>query len=137
MNCNKNKGGSELIQLAGMLPDVQFVGVSGYGMQTRGKLPNLEYREPSLDLPKVLHDVGTVVSFSKTEGYPMIAMEVQSLGIPFFGSDIAGHHEVGCTTYFDDLGHLEMLIKAGFTGWPLNHERPEPDIDGFIGFCKI
>jgi hypothetical protein len=135
VNCNKNKGGSELIQLAAMLPHITFVGVGGYGMQTRGSLPNLEYREPSLDLRAVLHDVGAVVSFSKTEGYPMVAMEVQSLGLPFFGSDIEGHNEVGCTTYFDSVNHLKIIIEAGLSGWPINHDRPNPDIEGFISFC--
>lgn len=136
INCNKNKGGSELIQLAGMLPDITFVGVSGYGMQTRGNLPNLEYREPSLDLRAVLHDVGAVVSFSKTEGYPMVAMEVQSLGIPFFGSEIEGHLEVGCSGCFKDLPTLAQMIKAGLNGWHLNHNRPDPDIEGFIQFVS-
>jgi hypothetical protein len=136
INCNKNKGGSELIQIAAMVPDVQFVGVSGYGMQIRGNRPNIEYREPSLDLRKVLHDVGIVVSFSKTEGYPMLAMEVQSLGLPFFGSRIAGHLEVGCSGYFMNLQDCAQMIEGGLRGWPLNHNRPDPDIDGFIEFCS-
>jgi hypothetical protein len=136
INCNKNKGGSELIQIAAMVPDVQFVGVSGYGMQIRGNRPNIEYREPSLDLRDVLHDVGMVVSFSKTEGYPMLAMEVQSLGIPFIGSRIDGHFEVGCSAYFINLQDCAQMIESGLRGWPLNHNRPDPDIDGFIEFCS-
>jgi hypothetical protein len=136
INCNKNKGGSELIQIAAMAPDVQFVGVSGYGMQIRGNRPNIEYREPSLDLREVLHDVGMVVSFSKTEGYPMLAMEVQSLGLPFIGSRIDGHFEVGCSGYFINLQDCAQMIEDGLTGWTLNHNRPEPDIDGFIEFCS-
>ena len=137
VNCNKNKGGSELIQLAAMMPDVQFVGVSGYGMQIKGSRPNIEYREPSLDLRAVLHDVGAVVSFSKTEGYPMLAMEVQALGLPYFGSDIAGHREIGCSGYFVELPDLAQMIGGGLDGWELNHNRPDPDIDGFIEFLKV
>lgn len=136
VNCNKNKGGSELIQLASMMPEIQFVGVSGYGMQIRGKLPNIEYREPSLDLRSVLHDVGAVVSFSKTEGYPMLAMEVQALGIPFFGSPINGHIEVRCSAYPVDIGDLAFMIRQGLEDWPIVTERPDPDITGFIEFCK-
>jgi hypothetical protein len=136
VNCNKNKGGSELIQLAAMMPDVQFVGVSGYGTQIKGDRPNIEYRQPDLDLPKVLDGVGMVVSFSKSEGYPMLCMETQSLGLPFIGSRIDGHFEVGCSGYFENLQDCAQMIKAGLTGWPLNHNRPDPDIDGFIGFCS-
>lgn len=133
VNCNRNKGGSELIQLAGVLPNMQFVGVGGYGTQTRGKLPNLEYREPDLDLRKVLQDVGTVVSFSKTEGYPMLPMEVQSLGLPFFGSRIPGHMEVGCSDYFNTVDELAAILQSKERHWLIN-ARPEPNIDGFIAF---
>jgi hypothetical protein len=135
VNCNKNKGGSELIQLAAMLPDVQFVGVSGYGTQIKGDRPNIEYRQPDLDLPKVLDGVGMVVSFSKSEGYPMLCMETQSLGLPFIGSNIAGHKEVGCSWYFSDINDLCRIIKYERNVLSLNHKRPDPDIDGFIGFC--
>ena len=135
VNCNKNKGGSELIQLAAMMPDVQFVGVSGYGMQIRGIRPNIEYREPSLDLRAVLHDVGAVVSFSKTEGYPMLAMEVQALGLPYFGTMIPGHIEIGCSAYFTTLQDLSFMLKDWFGN--VNNDRPDPDIDGFIEFCKV
>ena len=137
VNCNKNKGGSELIELAAMMPDVQFVGVSGYGMQIRGSRPNIEYREPSLDLRAVLHDVGAVVSFSKTEGYPMLAMEVQALGLPYFGSRIDGHMEIGCSYYFSGVDGACYIIHKGIDKWTLNHNRPDPDIDGFIEFCKV
>jgi hypothetical protein len=136
VNCNKNKGGSELIQLAAMMPEQQFVGVSGYGTQIKGDRLNIEYRQPSLNLPEVLQGVGMVVSFSKSEGYPMLCMEVQSLGLPFIGSKIAGHIEVGCSNYFNTLGDLCTMIKAGLSIWPLNHDRPEPDIEGFINFCN-
>lgn len=135
VNCNNNKGGNELLQLATMLPNMQFVGVMGYGKQIKGHLPNIEYREPSLDLPAILHDCGAVVSFSKSEGYPMLVMEAQGLGLPFFGSRIDGHYEVGCSAYYIDLGDLAFMLKQGLTDWPLNTSQPEPDIDGFIQFC--
>lgn len=135
VNCNRNKGGDQLIQLAAMLRDMQFVGVGGYGTQIRGNRPNIEYREPSLDLIRVLHDVGAVVSFSKTEGYPMLAMEVQALGLPFFGSDIAGHREIGCTGIFNDFDSLIPYLH-NLHGYILNNDRPDPDIEGFIDFCS-
>jgi len=96
VNCNANKGGRFLGELAKQLPEVQFLGVhSGYKPQISCDAPNIEYRTGSIDLREVFKDTSLFIMPSEKEGLPTIALEALSLGIPVLMNNIPAAHEMG------------------------------------------
>jgi hypothetical protein len=95
INCNVNKGGEKLVQLARQYPHREFVGVIGYGRQIRATLPNLRYIDPLPDVRDVLRNARAVLMPSDTEGMPNVALECMALGVPIYCSDIAAFRELG------------------------------------------
>jgi len=98
VNCNDNKGGARLIQIAKMCPDIQFAGVLGtYGSQITEDLPNLEYWPADNDMSKYYQQAAGLLSLSVREGFPTVVMEAMSHGLPVVGLG-------GCRGFMDAAG---------------------------------
>jgi glycosyltransferase involved in cell wall biosynthesis len=85
VNCNENKGGPLLPQLAKALPDVQFLGVKGgYHKQIveSNPPPNLKYIETQEDMRKVYEESKIVIMPSKSETWGRVAVEAMASGTP-------------------------------------------------------
>jgi glycosyltransferase involved in cell wall biosynthesis len=91
INCNENKGGLQLIELAKELPQYQFLAIKGgYGEQITANLPNLEYRENGI-IP--WNEIGILIVPSETESWSQVATEAICCGIPVLASDLHGLRE--------------------------------------------
>lgn len=93
INCNHNKGGDILIEIAKKLPNVQFLGIKGgYSNQLieSNKLANLEYMENQKDINVVLRKTGILIMPSKNETWGRTAVEAMASGIPVIHSQTPG-----------------------------------------------
>jgi glycosyltransferase involved in cell wall biosynthesis len=83
VNCNANKGGPVIPALARLLPTERFTCVKGsYGQQFVYPLKNVEYLENEDELLRVYGDTSVLLLPSAAEGFPTVALEAMSLGIP-------------------------------------------------------
>lgn len=91
INCNENKGGKILVELAKMLPQYKFAGIKGmYGTQIIEPSLNLTYRENGwIDWS----DIKLLIVPSETESWSMAATEAIMRGIPVLCSDLPGIRE--------------------------------------------
>lgn len=92
INCNKNKGGDVLLQIAKQLPTVQFMGVKGaYNKQVVDKrVKNIEYIEQTPEIKKVYEKTGILLMPSMEESWGRTALEAMSSGIPVIANPTPG-----------------------------------------------
>jgi glycosyltransferase involved in cell wall biosynthesis len=117
LNCNKNKGGELLIQLAKQMPDVKFLGVRGaYQKQLEDKLPNLDYLPLQDDPRRIYEGAGIVIMPSKSESWGRVALEAMASGVPVIVSKSPGLRE--CTSNaaanycaYDDVACFGSAIR--------------------------
>ena len=117
LNCNKNKGGELLIQLAKQMPDVKFLGVRGaYQEQLEDKLPNLDYLPLQDDPRRIYEGAGIVIMPSKSESWGRVALESMASGVPVIVSKSPGLRE--CTSNaaanycaYDDVACFGSAIR--------------------------
>ena len=111
INCNRNKGGHILADLARAIPGMQFLGItSGYGHQIKCDLPNVEYREGNMNLQELLADTSIVIMPSEKEGLPTLALECASLGVPLLMADIDAARELQC--WRAAIRHFEKELRS-------------------------
>jgi glycosyltransferase involved in cell wall biosynthesis len=109
INCNKNKGGDILREIAAKMSNVQFIAVKGgYSDQVYGGGPtNLTYMENQKDIKVVLRQIGILIMPSKNETWGRTAVEAMASGIPVIHSEAGGLVEcvggAGILCYRDDL----------------------------------
>lgn len=84
VNCNKNKGGHILIELAKRLPQYKFLGVEGhYAEQIKdNSLPNLSYMENQIDIREVWKRTKVCIMPSMVESWGRLAIEAMASRIP-------------------------------------------------------
>jgi hypothetical protein len=96
VNCNHNKGGDLLLQLATQMPNRKFLGVHG-GYSGQIQQPsvhgNLKYMPFQSDMSQVWRQTGILIVPSKKESWSMVAGEAQLRGIPVICSDLPGLRE--------------------------------------------
>jgi glycosyltransferase involved in cell wall biosynthesis len=108
INCNKNKGGDILREIAAKMTNVQFIGVKGgYSEQVHGEsTTNLSYIENQKDIKVVLRQIGILIMPSKNETWGRTAVEAMASGIPVIHSEAGGLVEcvggAGILCYRDD-----------------------------------
>ena len=93
INCNKNKGSSQLYDIAEKMPNVQFLAVKGaYGEQDiRNPKPgNLTYLENQKNIHNVFKKVGILLMPSHNETWGRTAVEAMASGIPVIHSEAGG-----------------------------------------------
>ena len=116
INCNKNKGGDLLIEIATKMPNVQFLGIKGgYSNQLidSNKLANLEYMENQKDINVVLRRTGILIMPSKSETWGRTAVEAMASGIPVIHSQTPGLVEcVGGAGIQCDQNDLDAWCQA-------------------------
>lgn len=94
INCNHNKGGHILIDLANRLPQVQFLGVhGGYGDQIDADLPNLTYLQNGTDMKAVYEQTKLLIVPSEFESYSQAGLEAIQCGIPVLANPTTGIQE--------------------------------------------
>jgi len=94
VNCNFNKGGHILIELAKQSPHVKFIGVlGGYGDQVTADLPNLTYFENGTDMTEVYAKTKVLIVPSEFESYSQCAAEAMTCGIPVIAHPTNGLKE--------------------------------------------
>lgn len=117
INCNKNKGGDMLKDLAARMPDVQFMGVKGgYSSQViDSKSPNLTYIENQKDITTVFKRIGILIMPSKNETWGRTAVEAMTSGVPVIHSEAPGLVEcvggAGIMCMHDDEDAWESAIR--------------------------
>lgn len=115
VNCNRNKGGEVLIELAKALPDVQFLGVKG-GYQEQLTIPNppanLTYIETQEDMTKVYEKTKILIMPSKSETWGRVAVEAMASGTPVITSRSPGLLEcVGKSVISCDINDMSCWTE--------------------------
>ena len=93
INCNKNKGSSQMYDMAEKLPNVQFLAVKGAYAQQDIKDPapkNVTYMDNQDDIKVVLKKVGILIMPSQKETWGRTAVEAMASGIPVIHSEAGG-----------------------------------------------
>jgi len=109
INCNRNKGGEVLIEIARRMPDIQFLGVKGaYNRQYLGNLPNLTYVEQTPYIKKIYAQTDILLMPSKEESWGRTAIEAMSSGIPVIANPTPG-----------------LLESCGSAGIFCNRDKPD------------
>ena len=128
INCNINKGGEILKEIASKMTNVQFIGVKGgYSDQIIDKnTQNLTYIENQKDIKIVLQKIGILIMPSKNETWGRTAVEAMSSGIPVIHSEAPGLVEclggAGIQCYRNDLDSWCQAINR-IIGDPAYRER--------------
>jgi len=118
LNCNDNKGGGVLIELAKRLRDVEFVGVRGsYDKQLEDvEIRNLRYR-PTMEDPRPIYaGAGIIIMPSRSESWGRVALEAMASGVPVVCSKTHGLAEAtdGAAAAYcrpDDVGCWAEAIE--------------------------
>ena len=107
-NPAKVKGGELMFEVAGQLPEVQFVLVPGWGADVKAcwhQLPNVEiHKWPVLDMQDLYRTVDlVVVPTQEEEAFGRVAIEAQHAGVPVAASRHSGFEEA--------LGESAILVE--------------------------
>lgn len=118
LNCNDNKGGGVLIELAKRLRDVEFLGVRGsYDKQLEDvALRNLQYRATAEDPRQLYAGASIVIMPSRAESWGRVALEAMASGVPVVCSKTHGLAEAtgGAAAAYcrpDDIGCYAEAIQ--------------------------
>ena len=118
LNCNDNKGGGVLIELAKRLRDVEFFGVRGsYDKQLEDvAIRNLRYRPSAEDPRPIYAGAGIVIMPSRSESWGRVALEAMASGVPVICSKTHGLAEAtgGAAAAYcrpDDIGCWTEAIQ--------------------------
>jgi len=107
INCSLNKGGHVLVELAKLLPNVQFLGVlGGYQDQVVHEgLTNLRYLPNGTDMGAVYTQTKILIAPSQFESYSQACAEALTYGIPVIANKTPGIEE--------NLSYAGIFISRG------------------------
>ena len=119
LNCNENKGGAVLKELATKMRDVPFIGVRGsYSKQLDDghQPPNLTYRPLAEDPRPIYEEAGVIIMPSKSESWGRVALESMASGVPVIVSTANGLREstggaAAGTCRIDDIACWSQTIR--------------------------
>ena len=114
INCNENKGGKILIELAKRLPKIKFLGVLGsYGEQIiDDTLKNLKYVPQTPDVHLVYGKSNIVLMPSDYESYGRVALEAAINRLPVICTPTDGLKEcLGAAGLYFDRDDIEGMAK--------------------------
>ncbi len=120
LNCNENKGGSVLQELAKEMRDVQFIGIKGaYSKQLADDDhgPNNLIYKPLVEDPRPIYEeAGVVIMPSKSESWGRVALEAMASGVPVIVSTAGGLREssggaAAATCRIDDMACWAQTIR--------------------------
>lgn len=114
INCNANKGGHILIELARLMPNREFIGVlGGYGDQITEILPNLTYLPNGTDMELVWRQTGCLIVPSEIESYSQVALESINHAIPVICNDLPGLREnLDVAGIYIEQNKVPLYVKA-------------------------
>lgn len=147
INCNENKGGKVLGEIARLMPDRLFLAVKGsYEEQFIDDLPNIHIRENSPDILPVYADTRILIMPSEYESWGMTATEAMCNGIPVICAPTPGLKEntAGKMLYCDRTQPAEWveairkLDKATTYKWYSNAARKRSrELDPLEAYKKL
>jgi glycosyltransferase involved in cell wall biosynthesis len=115
INCNENKGGPLLPQIAKALPEIQFLGIKGsYAKQNvqDDKPANLTYLDTQTDMVSIYKKTKVLIMPSKSETWGRTAVEAMASGTPVIVSRSPGLLEcVGKAENSCDRNDLSCWIE--------------------------
>ncbi len=120
LNCNENKGGSVLQELAKEMRDVPFIGIKGaYSKQLADDNhgpSNLTYKPLVEDPRPIYEEAGVVIMPSKSESWGRVALEAMASGVPVIVSTAGGLREstggaAAATCRIDDTACWAQTIR--------------------------
>jgi glycosyltransferase involved in cell wall biosynthesis len=116
INCNSNKGGLLLPQLAKQLPQYKFAGVIGsYSKQIVNPSHNLQYIPNTPNINEIYAKTKIVLIPSAYESWGRVAIEAMSSGIPVIANPTIGLQEsignAGIFCYRNDISAWVREIK--------------------------
>lgn len=134
INCNKNKGGQLLIDLAEALPNHHFLGVKGYSKQITADLPNLVYIDNTNEIADVFAVTHTLLVPSKYESFGIAACEAMKAGIRVICNATPGLRESmnSGAIYATNKNDYIYKIEHGNPGKWVEPVTPVEDLNNFL-----
>lgn len=114
INCNENKGGKILIELAKRLPKIKFLGVLGsYGDQIQDHtLKNLKYVPQTADVHLIYGKSNIILMPSDYESYGRVALEAAINRLPVICTPTDGLKEcLGNAGLYYDRNDIDGMAK--------------------------
>jgi glycosyltransferase involved in cell wall biosynthesis len=114
INCNENKGGRILIELAKRLPKIKFLGVLGsYGEQIiDDTLPNLKYVEQTSEVHLIYGKSNIILVPSDYESYGRVGLEAAINRLPVICTPTDGLKEcLGAAGLYFDRNDFDGMAK--------------------------
>ena len=139
INCNQNKGGEKLIQLAKMMPHIIFLGVlGGYDTQRIDRsIPNIIYMKSDGNMEEYYSQTSILLILSHREGCPTVAQEAMSFGIPVISfhldgvKEVCGDNAIYCSNIYEVMKAIDSRPQ------PVTPPIIERDYEGLKQFFKV
>jgi len=131
INCNRNKGGDVLIEIAKRMPDIKFLGVKGaYNSQITAKLPNIKYMDQTAYIKSVYAQTDILLMPSREESWGRTAIEAMSSGIPVIANPTPG--------LLESCGNAGIFCKRDFPGdWVREIRRLKTDTEYYKSVSEL
>jgi len=114
VNCNKNKGGYILVDIAKAMPNTKFLAVMGaYGAQVTKYPNNVKVLSTQNDIRKVLRMTKILLMPSQYESWGKVGVEAMVNGIPVIAHPAEGLKEsLSHAGIFCDRKDIQAWVKA-------------------------
>lgn len=133
VNCNRNKGGAMLEQVAKAMPDEQFLAVKGmYGEQHESYPDNVTVINNTPNKQEYLDKTKIMLVMSKAESWGIVAGESMASGIPVVYSSSSK-----CVGLQEQMGYagIENKDYMSVTGWMRSIKQANDNLEGKGSIC--